>query len=161
MTEHEELLVLRKLVKKQEAELQKKDQKIEQQNIRIENMIQALLHARKKIFGPSSEVTQNINGQMSLFPEEQKIVEELLKQTKKITIPSHNRVVRQPGVREEMLAGIPVEVVRLEIDKTENCNQCGSSLKVIGTRYVRSEVVYEKAKIKVVQYLQEVAKCTS
>lgn len=161
MTEHEELLMLRELVKKQEAELEKKDQKIEQQNIRIENMVQALLHARKKIFGPSSEVTKEIDGQISLFPEEQKIIEELLKQKKKITIPTHNRVVRQPGVREEMLAGIPVEVVRLEIDEKEICNQCGSSLKVIGTRYVRSEVVYEKAKIKVVQYLQEVAKCTS
>ena len=161
MTEREELLMLRELVKKQEAELSKKDQKIEQQNIRIENMVQALLHARKKIFGPSSEVTKNIDGQMSLFPDEQKIVEELVKQKKSITIPSHNRVVRQPGVREEMLAGIPVEVVRLEIDQAELCNQCGNSLKVIGTKYVRSEVVYEKAKIKVVQYIQEVAKCTS
>lgn len=39
-------------------------------------MVQALLHARKKIFGPSSEVTRKIDGQMSLFPDEQKIVEE-------------------------------------------------------------------------------------
>ena len=69
MTEREELLMLRELVKKQEVELSKKDQKIEQQNIRIENMVQALLHARKKIFGPSSEVTKNIDGQMSLFQQ--------------------------------------------------------------------------------------------
>lgn len=78
--------MLRELVKKQEAQ-------INQQNIRIENMVQALLHARKKMFGPSSEVTKNIEGQVSLFPEEQKIVEELVKQKKSIMILSHNDIV--------------------------------------------------------------------
>ena len=34
--------------------------------VRLDNMIQALLHARKKLFGPSTEVTQT-DGQLSLF----------------------------------------------------------------------------------------------
>jgi len=83
MTEHEELLMLRKLVEKQQQELAKKDQDIlkkdqdilkkdqdilkkeqtiERLNIQVENMLQALLHARKKLFGASSEITSAIAG---------------------------------------------------------------------------------------------------
>lgn len=55
MTEREELQMLRELVKKQEEQLKAKDELIKKQNIQIENMTQALLHARKKFFGASSE----------------------------------------------------------------------------------------------------------
>ena len=54
MTEYEELLMLRALAAKQAQELeaskkiiQERDEKIRRQNIQIDNMIQALLHARK------------------------------------------------------------------------------------------------------------------
>lgn len=55
MTEQEELQMLRALVERQKQELKDKeriieerDAKIRKQNIQIDNMIQALLHARKK-----------------------------------------------------------------------------------------------------------------
>ncbi len=78
MTELEELQRLRALVEqqklelekqqvkieKQQEELEKKDELIRKKEIQIENMIQALLHARKKLFGRSSEVTE---GQLCLF----------------------------------------------------------------------------------------------
>ena len=73
MTEHEELLMLRALAAKQAQELEARggggggrDEKIRKQNIQIDNMIQALLHARKKLFGPSTEITQ-MDGQLLLF----------------------------------------------------------------------------------------------
>lgn len=54
MTEHEELRMLRALAAKQAQELEagkriiaERDEKIRKQNIQIDNMIQALLHARK------------------------------------------------------------------------------------------------------------------
>ena len=62
MTQHEEVFALKRLVEKMQEELAAKDEIIEKQNsqleklqIQIENMIQALLHARKKLFGPSTE----------------------------------------------------------------------------------------------------------
>ena len=80
MTEHEELLMLRVLVAKQKEELEVKEQiiekqtiRIEKQNIQIENMIQALLHARKKLFGSSTEATKQIEGQLSLFDSVQRV----------------------------------------------------------------------------------------
>lgn len=64
MTEKEELQMLRELVKKQKLQLsekdnmlREKDEVIRRQQIQIENMTQALLHARKKMFGRSSEVS--------------------------------------------------------------------------------------------------------
>lgn len=83
MTEHEELLMLRALAAKQAQELeaskkiiQERDEKIRRQNIQIDNMIQALLHAWKKLFGPSTEVTQ-MDGQLSLFESVQELAEQL------------------------------------------------------------------------------------
>ena len=45
MTQQEELQFLRTLVEKQKEQLAEKERIIEKQNIQIENMIQALLHA--------------------------------------------------------------------------------------------------------------------
>lgn len=90
MTEHEELLMLRALAVKQAQELEVSrkiieewDEKIRKQNIQIDNMIQALLHARKKIFGSSTEVTRQVDGQLSLFESVQNLVEQLDKDCSK------------------------------------------------------------------------------
>ena len=160
MTEHEELLMLRALVAKQKEELVAKEQIIEKQNIQIENMIQALLHARKKLFGPSTEVTRQVEGQMSLFDSVQKLAEQLELAQKKIAVKPHTRVPRQPGVRAEMLAGIPQEIDEYVILADETCSVCGSDLKVIGKRLVRTEVEFVPAKVVVKQIVQQVAKCT-
>ena len=188
MTEHEELLKLRALVEKQAAELaaknrvieaqnsqieeqnfqiekqnakiEKQNARIEKQNIQIENMIQALLHARKKLYGPSTECTKQTEGQLSLFDTAQALAIELGNEQKKITVKTHNRVARKPGVREEMLAGLPKEIEEYVIPAEETCNVCGGKLKVIGKRIVRTEVEFEPAKLKVKQIVQQIAKCT-
>lgn len=165
MTEHEELLMLRALAAKHKAELAAKDQtieeqkvKIEKQRIQIENIIQALLHARKKQFGPSCEIT--MSGQMNLFESTQELAQDLFKEQKRITIATHERTPRQPGVRADMLASLPKEIEEYVIDPKETCSVCGGMLKVIGKRILRTEVEYIPAKLKVKQIVQQVAKCT-
>ena len=115
MTEHEELLMLCAMVEKQKAELEAKDQLIQKQNIQIENMIQALLHARKKLFGPSTEMRKQTEGQLSLFDTAQGIAKELGVEQKKVTVRPYERKNRQPGIRAEMLAGLPTEIEEYEI----------------------------------------------
>ena len=73
MTEQEELIMLRALVEKQKKEIEKKDETIRRQNIQIEGMLQALLHAKKQRFGRSSEATQ-FPGQLSLFETNEELV---------------------------------------------------------------------------------------
>lgn len=76
--------MLRALVERQKQELKDKeriieerDAKIRKQNIQIDNMIQALLHARKKLFGPSTEINKQVDGQLSLFETVQELAEAL------------------------------------------------------------------------------------
>lgn len=167
MTEQEELLKLRILVQeqqqklsKQEEALEAKDKIIEKQNIQIENMIQALLHARKKLFGSSSETTTQIDGQLSLFETVQELAKELFQEQKKITVPSYKRTARQPGVREEMLSGLAKEIEEYVIADEAACSVCGGDLTVIGKKIIRTEVEFIPAKLKVKQIVQQVAKCT-
>ena len=117
MTPQEELAALRHLIEKQQKEIAEKDAVIEKQNaqlekqrIQIENMIQALLHARKKMFGASTEATKQVEGQLFLFEEAQKLAEQLHVEQKKIKVKPYTRTPRKPGVRAEMLAGLQTEV---------------------------------------------------
>lgn len=127
MTEDEELLMLREMVEKQKQTLLEKDEIIRKKDIRIENLTQALLHARKKILGASSEATQ-----MSLFDNVQELVGELFSEQKKVAVKSHKRTPRKAGVREEMLETLPKEIEEYIIDLEEACDICGGRLKVIG-----------------------------
>ena len=173
MTEQEELLMLRALLAQKETELKLKDSKIEnqkklidnqektieKQRIQIDNMIQALLHARKKIFGSSSEKTQ-VDGQMSIFDSVQELASELFKEQKKITVKSHEKSPRKPGVREEMLSGLHKDIEEYIINPEDTCPKCGGELKIIGKEIIRTEVEYIPAKLKVKQIIRQVAKCT-
>ena len=131
MTQQEELAALRSLVEGQKRELEKKDriikekddwieqqderierqdERIRQLDIQIENMLQVLLHARKKIFGPSTEAKGQIEGQLSLFESVQELAKDLGLEQKKITVRPYTRIPRQTGVRAEMLSGLPQEI---------------------------------------------------
>lgn len=167
MTEQEELLMLRELVKKQkleiekqQGELAKKDELIRKKDIQIENMMQALLHAQKKMFGPSTEATPDTPGQLHLFETTEELAGQLSVEKKKITVESHARTTRQPGVRAEMLAGIPHDIDEYVINPEETCGLCGAPLKIIGKEIVRTEVEFVPARIRVVQVVRQIAKCT-
>ena len=166
MTQQEELAALRALVEEQKKELGKKDRIIEQQgrrirqlDIQVDNMLQALLHARKKMFGPSTEAKGQIEGQLSLFESVQTLAKDLGLEQKKITVKPYTRTPRQPGVRAEMLAGIPQEIEEYIIPPDDRCSVCGGELKIIGREVVRTEVEYIPAKLKVKQIIRQVAKC--
>ena len=96
MTEQDEIRKLRELIAKQQLQLKnqeellaQKDEVIQKQNIRIENMTQALLHAKKKIFGRSSEVTAPMKGQMFLFESTAELAKKLLQEQHAVTVPAH------------------------------------------------------------------------
>ena len=157
--DYEELEKLRELVRHQQEMLAQKDAELEKQRIQIENLTQAVLHARRKMYGPSSEVT-SIPGQMDLFAGQEPLLEELTSCQKELTVTGHKRKARQPGVRAEMLSSLPTEIERCTVDNEETCPVCGAELVKVGEKVVRTEVVYEPARLKVKQYIQEIKKCT-
>ena len=135
--EYQELLELRRLVQEQEQKIEQQSQQLRQQQTQIENLTQALLHARKKLFGPSTEVTQT-EGQMSLF-EQEELLHSLRQGQEEIVITEHKRKARQPGVRAEMIAALPVEVERCIVDPKEQCPVCKSPLIKVGEKSVRTD----------------------
>lgn len=158
--------MLRALAAKQAQELEaskriiaERDEKIRKQNIQIDNMIQALLHARKKLFEPSTEVTQ-MDGQLSLFESVQELAEQLSLSKEKIAVKPYTRTSRQLGVRQEMLAGLPQEVEEYVLPADEKCSVCGGEMKVVGKRVVRTEVEFRPAKLILKQIVQQIARCT-
>lgn len=156
----EELAAKSQVIEEQNDKLAAKDKIIEKQNIQIENMIQALLHARKKLFGRSTESSSQLEGQMHLFETTQELAEALFGEQKKIAIREYTRTTRKPGIRAEMLEGLPKEIVEYIIDPDETCSQCGGELDVIGKKIVRTEVEFIEAKVIVKQIVQQVAKCS-
>lgn len=78
----------------------------------------------------------------------------------KITVKPYTRVSRKPGVRQEMLAGLPQDVEEYVIPADETCSVCGAKMKAAGKRIVRTEVEFRPAKLIVKQIVQQVAKCT-
>ena len=143
--EYQELLELRRLVQEQEQKIEHQSHQLRQQQIQIENLTQALLHARKKLFGPSTEVTQT-EGQMSLF-EQEELLHSLRQGQEEIVITEHKRKARQPGVRAEMIAALPVEVERCIVDPKEQCPVCKSPLIKVGEKSVRTEVIFQPAQL--------------
>lgn len=156
---------IKELVKKQKLQLsekdnmlREKDEVIRRQQIQIENMTQALLHARKKMFGRSSEVSTGYE-QLCLFEETTELAKALLKDQENIVVKEHKRTPRKLGIRKEMLAGLPKEIEEYVIDAEEKCSVCGGELKVIGKEIVRTEVQFKPATLLVKQIVRQVAKC--
>lgn len=100
-----------------------------------QEMIQALLHARKKLFEPSTEVTQ-MDGQLSLFESVQELAEQLSLSKEKIAVKPYTRTSRQLGVRQEMLAGLPQEVEEYVLPADEKCSVCGGEMKVVADCFI-------------------------
>ena len=80
--------------------------------------------------GASTEVNKQVEVQLSLFETVQELAEALELSKKNITVSSHKRVPRKPGIRKEMLAGLPVEVEEYIIPEDDVCSVCGGKLKV-------------------------------
>lgn len=136
MTQQEELAALRSLVEEQKKELGKKDRiikekderieqldkRVRQLDIQVDNMIQALLHTRKKMFGPSTEAKGQIEGQLSLFDFVQTLAKDLELEQKKITVKPYIRTPRQPGGRAEMLSSLSQEIEGYIIPPDDRCS---------------------------------------
>lgn len=125
----------------------------------VEVLTQAVLHSAKQRFGASSEKTPQIYGQCFLFNE---LIDGISDETenKVINIKEHKRPVRKKGDRENLIKALPHEVVECVLnDEEAMCKICGSELKIIGKKKVRSEMEYIPARLIMKDYVQYVYKC--
>ena len=75
-----------------------------------------------------------------------------------VEVKSHKRAKKRS--REELLEGLPVEEHEYELPEEEQkCQRCGHELEKIGREYVRREVEYIPAQVKVHAYYRATYAC--
>jgi len=123
-----------------------------------DNFKEQVDYLTKKLFGASSEKGKiEVPGQINLFNEAEAIQEpEVPAQEEAITIEPIEPIEKtrkSRGSNADRFKGLPVEKIYLEpSDEEKVCSVCGTPLQKIGTEFVRRELEYVPAKVKVLEY---------
>lgn len=148
-------------LKKQHDEDQKEIEKLRKENRNLHDSIDYLT---RKLYGRSSEKTAalkgQIPGQMSLFDEAETEADPGQKEPDlKEAVKGYIRR-KFPGQRKESLKNIKhfKRVVRL-LEGDRYCEICGTELKPVGEKFIRTELQIIPAKVYAIDYYQETYEC--
>ena len=141
-----------------QALLAKKEDEIASLNRQVEWLTQQLRLMQGQRFGASSERTQAISEQFSLFNEAEELAEPKATEHDLQQITCQRR--KQAGKRELDFSKLPTEQVVHELPEKERiCPECGGALHQCGQSVARRELVYVPAQYKVVEHIQAVYSC--
>ena len=137
------------------------EKRIAQLELENKNLHETVAYLTKKLYGKSSESskTLGIEGQLSLFDEAEvtadpKVVEPALKVIEKVIVKKYK------GQRKDKLDKLPHHKVVFKLsDEDLICPECSAELKPVGEEFVRSEVEYIPAQLKVIDIYKEVYEC--
>ena len=132
-----------------------------QKDEEIERLQQIILNLQRAQFGQRSEkqryVLDDGTQQLSLFDmqtEETPAPEPSPHSEKEIHVSGHSR--KKKRTLEELCATLPVEERIVDLPDDEKVNANGHALTCIGQEYIRTELVLERAKAKVVKHYRKV-----
>ena len=132
-----------------------------QKDEEIERLRQIILNLQRTQFGQRSEkrtyVLDDGNQQISLFDTPEKSEEKSNpepSQNPEKEICGHSR--KKKRTLEELCATLPVEERIVDLPDEEKANANGQALVCIGQEYIRTELVLERAKAKVVKHYRKV-----
>lgn len=134
-----------------------------QKDEEIERLRQIILNLQRTQFEQRSEkrayILDDGNQQLSLFDtpeksEEKSNPEPLQNPEKEICVSGHSR--KKKRTLEELCATLPVEERIVDLPDEEKANANGQALVYIGQEYIRTELVLERAKAKVVKHYRKV-----
>lgn len=137
----------------------------QQKDVEIERLNQILLNMQRARFGQSSEkrayILSDAAEQITLFdPPESDVQEDLLAdspppaEAEPVPVTSHTR--KKKRTLEELCASLPVEEHVVDLPEDEKQDEAGRQLVCIGQEYVRTELILERAKAKVVKHYRKV-----
>ena len=124
----------------------------------VDWLTQQLRLTRGQRFGASSEQTQAISEQLSLFNEAEALTDSDGSEPdlEQITYRRKKRV----GKRAMDFSGLPVEQIIHELPEAERiCPECGGALHRCGQSVLRRELVYVPARYSVVEHVQTAYSC--
>ena len=119
---------------------------------------------RKKLFGSSSEKrTLDIPGQLNLFNEAEMEQDPAAAKAEELEASLPDKAGKKRKARTtdaERFKGIPVQKKYLDLDDGEKvCPVCNTALEEIGEAFVRRELVFIPAKLKVYEYYSKNYTC--
>ena len=118
----------------------------------------------RKLYGTKSEKTSTLNlqGQMSLFDEIEVSADPDAQEPQLIEVEKHLRKRKYAGQRVELVKNLPHTKVLHTLDESEQiCDTCGSQMVRVGEEFVRTEVQFIPAKLKVIDHYRETYECRS
>lgn len=125
------------------------------QNTDLSNQIEWLMEqmrlTRKKLFGSSSEKTQeDVMDQLSfLFNEAEAYIKPEKPELEKTGVAAHTRQKRRGNIEEILPDDVPVEVVEHRLPEGDrHCPVCDTTMQEIG-KEVRRTIIIEPAKFKI------------
>lgn len=113
----------------------------------------------KKLFGRSSEKhATEIAGQYHLFDEAETEQRDDAPELILSEVKAHTR--KSKSTKKERYRNLKEEEVIIPLsDDQKICPECGTELEYIGKEYVRSELIYIPAVLKVIKYYTETYEC--
>ena len=142
-----------------EQEYKKQIKELEQQVRLLKEQVDFLT---RKLYGTNSEKTSalEIEGQMSLFNEMESCADPDAHEPDLVEVKKHLRKRKYAGQREKLIKDIPRSKVLHTIDESEQiCERCGSAMVKVGEEFVRTEVQFIPASLKVVDHYRETYEC--
>ena len=155
---------LQKMIKTLQATVDAANKREEALTQERDNLKEEVDLLRKKLFGTSSEKrVLDIPGQLNFFNEAELEQDPALAQMEELEASSSEKTSKKRKARAtdaERFKGIPVEKEYLDLsEKEKNCPVCGTALKQIGEEFVRRELVFIPAKLKVREYYSRNYEC--
>ena len=145
--------------------LQKTNEDMRKENAELRQMMQSMKeqidYLTKRLFGTSSERMENNPNQVGLFNEAEAEQDPALlkeeEQEKTEEKPRKKRITNS-----ERYKGLKTEKVYLDVDEKDKvCQLCGTPLEKIGEQFVRREIDYRPARLKVIEYYSITYGCPS
>ena len=155
---------LKKMIKTLQATVDAANKREEALTQERDNLKEEIDLLRKKLFGTSSEKrTLDIPGQLNFFNEAEL---NRIRRLQKQRILKHSFRKEQPKNENQELQmrkrfkGVPVEKKYLELSEEEKlCSVLWYPAKEIGEEFVRRELVFVPAKLKVYEYYSKSYEC--
>ena len=163
MEQTEILLTIRRQLTMLQSTIDSLKEQSRQKDEEIERLRQIILNLQRTQFGQRSEkrtyVLDDGNQQLSLFDtpeksEEKSSSEPSQNSEREIRVSGHSR--KKKRTLEELCASLPVEERIVDLPDEEKVNADGHALTCIGQEYIRTELVLERARAKVVKHYRKV-----
>ena len=163
MEQTEMLLTIQRQLTMLQSTIDSLREQSRQKDEEIERLRQIILNLQRAQFGQRSEkrtyVLDDGNQQLSLFDtpeksEEKSSSEPSQNSEREIRVSGHSR--KKKRTLEELCASLPVEERIVDLPDEEKVNADGHALTCIGQEYIRTELVLERARAKVVKHYRKV-----